>query len=613
MPRSKSKRKKRPNQLNKSNNRKSPNWAINSGVQSAQERGLNAPKSGTVNQSARFHTISNQGTKSTTEWRSGWVPINTSVEFCGRLIPGGFYFGKAPPRHEKVEGLPDTPHLYVDPTLEVAVQYSSPKSQFDSKNIDYRKFVPSDRAKFLDWLASDRIDGAFYKTFMLLYFMGLETRCLLDLGAGNSARHYEVIKLLEELNDYPNLGPIESKIQEIITCIEMECVSEETYNLIEPQRVETKNSVAKVLAGINQLNNRPLQDFHMYSVMGELGVDAINRAIKYCPYVFKTQFIATFNKMSPNGIIASRAETSINREYKSFFGDFVTSASIEHHGVPIPDISKSNLIRSVLKDIWSQFSDQLNQYTHTIEKNVQNWTAKKQIEFLPATKSSIATENIDAIIKDWVNEHINERGFVNLQDLFELNNFQSIPVDDDSLWFQIVFALEQAGFGIAPELPAFLNNYLKNQSQSDQRPVTHLLIFKYESSPEDRTTSSGRYIDELLALVVGSILLDIKKALPAHKTKFLNEQTKNSTNLKAFERQQLMENFKRIQLVPMSNENLKNFVEAKIPFDKNKLRQSIQNFIAQDASIVTERMDLVKEMYETLKLGQSALNADLNL
>ena len=52
------------------------------------------------------------------------------------------------------------------------------------------------------------------------------------------------------------------------------------------------------------------------------------------------------------------------------------------------------------------------------------------------------------------------------------------------LWYRLIVAFERIGYGVAPELGKFINDQIVDF------PVN---LFKFDSSPEDRTCYSGKY------------------------------------------------------------------------------------------------------------------------
>ena len=124
-----------------------------------------------------------------------WIPPGASCTVAGRTIAGGMiYLGRA---LGLASGAPGQEPALVDPTLEADSALPLPARrtlQWPS----YDALAPSERSRYLDWLAGGRRDERAPVGCAWLFLYGLERRLLLDAEQG-SVGAGEVEALAREL------------------------------------------------------------------------------------------------------------------------------------------------------------------------------------------------------------------------------------------------------------------------------------------------------------------------------------------------------------------------------------------------------------------------------
>ena len=534
--------------------------------------------------------------------KSGWVPMHQSIEVAGRKIPGMVYFGK-PPISSDSKLNQTLSNFYINPELEVADNRNDSKSGFYSDEIAFDQLEPIDRANYLDWLASERIDLSYCDEYMVLYFLGLEW-AYFDKDISDKERKSVYFEIQRLWDNYHNseFGYLLDNIIGFLIC---QNYMTGFFDAKDAFAHGDRRMLYHHDGGIKVLNNKPLKAPHVDTVLKFSEHQNIEGVREICPYVFERQFETRFNKEFPNGINIEKPKQYIDNQYISEFQDFQIDEKVKYEGKEVPDINYSSELLSVAEKTGRLVANDLTQYSNEIENSVQNIISNERLEFLPRTNYVETDNKYDQIVRNWVKEQPQRPDEITAENLALFTDFSSLLEEDLSPWFRIVVALERVGYGIAPELGLYLYNLDRNA------PIS---LFKLESTPESRQQSSGKYYSVLFSLIVGILLFKADKdSLDDADLELLLNRISAMDGLTEYENELLDANLVALQRIYINPLYLIRFFMKGIFIDQEFFRESIKIFVEGAESISNETIMLIFTLYKSLKINLNDIASDFNL
>ena len=247
--------------------------------------------------------------------KAAWVASDKTVEIAGRKIPGMLFVGKPPIVNNLFGKRTILSHFYINPDLEVGNVSPPDATNLESNDWSYDQFTPTDRANYLDWLSSSRLNWPRHIAFILVYFSGLEYAYFnADLDQSEKRAIFDAaVMLLDSFSTLPEAFHIKEFVQFTL-------LNEVNQNYLEfHDRLDFDDNflIKRIEGGINTIKRKPLEGIHVYSVLSLLNNSTIENVWKYCPFVFQLFFERKFLQIYPDGLNIKKPNKSLYKLYES--------------------------------------------------------------------------------------------------------------------------------------------------------------------------------------------------------------------------------------------------------------------------------------------------------
>ena len=537
-----------------------------------------------------------------TIWKKGWVPSNSSIEIAGRVIPGLIYYGEPPLVKDDFIRSHDFGCIYIDPTLEVSDGNKDSESELNSPAISYRELLPSERANYLDWLASGKDDLDYNHSYMALYFMGLEWAYF-----NGNMHEKERLNIKEEMLRLFDLFGTGTQ-KRILSNFVQFCMFEKTeflnfddknlYNLSD------RMTLYEIAGGIDLLYDKALRGEHVYSVLLNFEIEQFENVRKSCPYVFEKHFLTIFNQKYPDGLKVTRPNEILTHEYESENLEIYETTEARYSGQLVPDISSSKEIKNVVMEIGEIVVEDLKQYSEEIENILPEIESAQLSGFLPTAVNSNEELLGDQIMRDWIVEKLNQSDEIKTIEIAKLLNFEELDDLEIVQWYRIAIAFGRVGYGIAPFGCPYFHELLGNAPAK---------IYKFETSTDEQNYDSERFLTGLYTILIGLTLFLREDSLTDEQLSIIKNRINAIEGLTAFELEQLTANFEILQLLEIGQIYFLWFTKFIFDFDFEFIRETIKICVESNRSILKNQIETIFAIYFLADADYYEIETDFKL
>ena len=270
----------------------------------------------------------------------------------------------------------------------------------------------------------------------------------------------------------------------------------------------------------------------------------------------------------------------------------------------VPDLGQSEQILEIATEIALQVAEDLTPYSNELKERVQHIIANKQYVFLPLSESNDTLTLADQILNNWATEMLKNDAGIGIFDLGLLMDFLQYYDFEHEEWFRLVVALERVGYGVAPELGPYINDQIYNF------PV-HL--FKFKSSPEQRTSGSGKYYTLLISFAIGFALYNPTNPFSNEYLEIMLKQMNSTTTLRPHEKELLIANFNIFQKNVVDANYVCKLLLNDFEFDSMHIKGAIKEYWEFDNSMANGKLFWLMIFYIALGFDYEDIPSDLAL
>ena len=534
--------------------------------------------------------------------KADWVASDKSIEVAGLEIPGMLFVGIPPTITNKFGENVNLGNFFINPNLEVGEISYPAVTRLESEFWSYDQFTPTDRANYIDWLSSSRLEWPGHVAFLLVYFAGLEFAYFnADLDQTEKRAIFDEVVML--LDSFPTI-PEAFYFKDFVRFTLLNNVNQNYLDCHEFLDFDDNFLFQRIEGSINLIKHKPLESIHVYSVLGSIDNSFIQNVWEYCPFVFQIFFERMFLRTYPDGLKIRKPNKTLYKVYESFNLIYEVNDAVRYGNHEVPDLAESEQIIQIATEIARQVAEDLTPYSNELKKRAQHIIANKQYEFLPQSESNNAITLADQIIEEFAIEMLKSDAGVGIFEFGLLMDFLQIPDFENEEWYRLVVAFERVGYGIAPEFGSYINDQIYDF------PV-HL--FKFESSPEQRTSGSGKYYTLLISFAIGFALIDTNELLSNEYLEIMLNQIDSTPTLKPYEKELLMANFKTFQQHVVGTNYVFKLIKSDFDFDSKYIRGTIKQYIEFDNSISSCQLFTIVIFYIALGIDYQDIPTDLSL
>ncbi len=534
--------------------------------------------------------------------KADWVVSDKTVEIAGRKIPGMLFVGNPPTVNNLNGKRTNLSHFYINPDLEVGNVSPPDATKLESDDWSYDQFTPTDRANYLDWLSSSRLEWPRHMAFILVYFSGLEYAYFnADLDQTEKRAIFDAtVMLLDSFSTLPEAFHIKEFVRFTL-------LNEVNQNYLEfHDRLDFDDNflINRIEGGINCIKGKPLEGIHVYSVLSSLNNSTFKNVWEYSPFVFQLFFERKFLQSYPDGLKITKPNKTVYKLYESYSQTFEVTDTVGYGNYGLPDLTQSEQVLEIANEIALQVAEELTPYSNELKERVQHIIANKQYVFLPQSESNDTLTLADQFLNNWATEMLKNDTRIGIFDLGILMDFLQYYDFEHEEWFRLVVALERVGYGVAPELGPYINDHIVNF------PV-HL--FKFKSSPEQRTSGSGKYYTLLISFAIGFTLYDPTNPSSREYLEIMLKQMNSTTTLRPHEKELLTANFNIFRQNVVDANYVCKLLLSGFEVDSMYIKGAIKQYCEFDNSMSNGKIFWVMIFYISLGLDYEDIPSDLGL
>ena len=524
-----------------------------------------------------------------------WYSENETAIVAGREIGGNIYIGsidRANHWEAKYSGV-------IDPKMRVT---KSKDKAGDGVPYwpNYSLISPDERATYLDWLASGRIDEDTGVSFVFLYFYGIERRFFLD-----RPKRKEQKLLVAEVNRLVNIYGQNYSIQSYLgTFLDVARIITMDHDNIE--QIEYERYGYELPLGLRYSIGRLIKEgtrldafwmFQWYVLHPET---RLRTPAKRAHSEFKTLFTRLFNEKYPNGLRINAPKRNLKVEYKAASHAFEVDLT-KKVGV-VPDIGALTRPVKLAGEIVDQAVTALDRYSRFIGKHPDKKETMEAYAHLPQqlwnTLHSTELENL----RNWTTEVIENGGLVPLVQVLERIEGEQPEKLTKARLVKVADTLARLSVGMAPD-PRF-----SLRSPKLEEPV---VLFRLPDGMTTLSEVSDQFLITLISLAMGSFIANADGNVSSRERDYLEADVENS-NVSIAEKARLQANLKWFLTV-----------EPDLRMLQKRLREVSENVLhslgrlalymaAADGGIDPGEIQAIERLYKAMGLSTDSILSDLH-
>jgi len=425
-----------------------------------------------------------------------WIPADQTLTIAGREIQGMVYIGT------RVDGAFGKYYdSAIDPNLPVEEfnMEINPKIELSEKPWSYGSMEPSERAIYLEWLATERSADGFGQSYILLYILGLERRFFID-----SPEEQECLILLSEakrlLGQYRGKYPIRTIERFLTKFIDTANAIIKPAEEIEPHYPDIKThkhtSLDIGVAMKNKIETGQQLNHHWFLVLylicsGKTLKAPVQRAL--------LEFIVTFGHLFdqhfPNGLPIPKVTAELHPKYEAKEQGF--SVDLLRHLGKIPDLTTISSLDEDAIELVDQASKMIYDYGLYMATRAYNYSPLIAYKRLPESIKPMCLPPGLKELKTMVEKAMPSNEDIPIQDLLKVLNLDHYIQVYLTQVRKVSEALKILSCGMAPD-PIY-----EWEGSSFDAPYA---IFKLPENRPWLTEVSDEYQESIMYILAGFIV-----------------------------------------------------------------------------------------------------------
>lgn len=523
-----------------------------------------------------------------------WISKNEVIEIQGKTLRRGFvYCGKGSEAEQDYA---------LNPWLPAKAE-NVPPAEFQSYSYSYLRLSPSQRSRYLDWLASGA-ESASDAAFGMMYFYGLEHRLLeylQDPPSPESAQEKE--DLIQEIKRLENL--FQAKTGGVADCCVrlLDFAAVYVLNRMSPAAPPMLSSKGTELPfsvrygiGCFMRDSQPIPvDWALRWVYLEPTI-YLRTAATRCPEAFEVAFATAYSKKHGDGLRIRPNKTCLKLHYQPgwplHFGEEIRKEFLD-----IPDVAAISGPAQMLKSLVDESTNLIDGYSRYLGRNPTKVGTLEALLHLPMNLWSAKDQDRWQIFLRTLVLPMQPTSLTEL--LHALGETGDPALVKTS---EIVANLSQARVGVEPDLQS-----------GARRPKSSefIVLFPLETDSEPERTSADFKLASItvslsacVALADGHVSEEESRAVEVMISSWQHLPEDSRTRLRAQYRLQLVQ---KISLA-----SLKSRFNTLLPDGKIQMAQALSTLATVDGNIAAPEVKLLEQVYRALDLEPQLLYSHLH-
>ena len=533
-----------------------------------------------------------------------WVPQGKSVSIAGRTIGGGMiYVG------EKLAA-PGSPY-----SLEAAL--INPKLNAKSKGAcrsedlpyspSYDGITPACRGRYLDWLASDRMDPDIDIGLVFLYFYGLERRMIADPASvtvpaeEKRAILAEVERLLSIYGGNHSFHGYATALLEYAAVLMGETPM---YASPPPQEGPSWELPTAVRVAIAELarDGKPVPADWAFAWAWFDPENSVKTPAQRCKAEMKALFAMRYRKKFDEGLIVKPNKRSVRLEYRA--------ASPSIYDVPVldredlPDVTRLKGPIKKVREVFDECNNDLDAYSRWLGRNPEAKGSLQAIALLPPelVNTEMMGDTANAI-NDVLAEAMGDKVRVVVGSEAVLRHWPPSTTGKYRKADAVALAqfLEKLGYGIEPDV-----RFNAPRLDTSDKAVVFRLGIDAPSAP------TRDYLASELSLRLAAAVAVADGIVTEDEQRALEQQLSSSSVLRPGDRDRLRAHMEWLLVERPSLTGLKRKLAELKPSTRELLGQTLLVTAAADGVIDPEEIKTIRKLYAQLGLDPESVYSDLH-
>ncbi len=530
-----------------------------------------------------------------------WIPKNQTVTVAGREIAGMIYLGNRKHFRRTQETYADP---VIDPDLEVedAPSGRSLSYQYRLSSMRYYTLHSYNRARYLDWLASDRAVYDCHESMIRFYLYGLERRFFLD--SPPLEEQHAIIKEVERLlTRYNYMFGFQQARRELSYFLYTAHAMVQPPDKIEPRfKIIGGNMSLDVRVAIGHMieAGQPLSsDWALSWYATHPDTQPLRATARWAFPEFRALFAQLFEKVFPKGVTVSPPQVPLQADYRAASLSFDASISPFKE---IPDIPPRFNPPQQIGELVHEATEALNKYGRFLRKHSEGWEKIEAYTLLPQSIRPLFENTAVKELQSWAGTVIDSGNLPLIEQIVE--KVDEAPPEKITKGHTIRAAntLAILSIGMVPDPRLDLRGPKMGES---------VVLFKLPEPVTELKEVSSRYHEALLCLMIGAFIAHADDLVGKEEHAAL-ETYLHSVPVTEPERDRLLANLQWALSVPPNlagfRRHLKN-VAGDLPLKMGKFALCIA---AVDGKIETAEIKALEKLYKVLDLAPESIYSELH-
>lgn len=522
-----------------------------------------------------------------------WIPPGGSFELGGRTITGGMvYVGTSLPAGY---GSPDP--CLIDKSLSLGAPLPlSIRSMGYWPS--YSDINSSDRATYLEWLATGRSDPRADVGFVFLFFYGLERRVLID-GKTDPLVKAELPVIAKEVERLLSIYSISHSFQTYATSfldvIRVEIGTERLYDKPVPDLPVLFELPLYIRIALGQASRDevPLPVELAMSWLDYAPGYFKRTAARRCPDEYEKHFIETYRSVYGAGMKLPKNRSRLKLVYRPASAGFRDQREISKSFSDLPDVTAVTGPFDKLCELATQVTDDLDAFSRFMGKTPE--LREKAIHLLPFSLWPDNAKSGVLALKEQV-----ASGYVNYT---VRAFFDQLGMDAEGSKAELLSlhrVLDVNGIALEPDI----DNGAKLPKANE-----HLVLF---AKPDGGSSDSLAYRTAQLTLRLAATMVHADGEFSKEERDFLLAQIDTWKDLTSAERVRLGAHMELAALEPMSFAALKKKIEPLSLENRERLAEFMATLARMDGVVSPDEVKVLEKAYKALGIDADRVFSDLH-
>lgn len=526
-----------------------------------------------------------------------WIKAGEELQIQGVSFDGGMvYSGQCLYTSNK----PNDPSL-LDPQLPVA------DSAHNAGELgywpSYARIGKEARRKYLDWLASGRVDPSIDIGYVFLFFYGLERRVLIDVPKCDDARS-ELSSIATEVERLLSIYGVTSRSFQqyadgLLDVIRSLGGGERLYETPFPEQPETYELpyYLRIALGQASRDKAPVPvDLALVWAQRQAGI-YFRTAAQRCAIEFEQLFRIRYQEKFGEGMILPQNRTKLKCFYRPASSGFAGQIEFLPRSEELPDVTAVTGPIDELAELVTRTTDELDAYSRLLGRTPEARDTTAARILLPLPLWPQATAHKFDELRDKVKASMMELTVRGLMETLAL------PVEADrKTLLQLARHLDSKDIAIEPNI---------EDGARTPKAEDHIVLFaKPVTTGSD--PKSVHYRTAQLTLKLAAMVAMADGEYSQHERQYIEQQIAAWQGLTEADRIRLHAHMKLMVINPLSLSSLK----KKIGELSKKARETIAGYMASlvsiDGMLSPDEVRVLEKAYKALGLESATVFSDLH-